>query len=91
MELHDVIVRELTEKKSLASLIDLISQGRELEFEVEGKAYFISCDRSEKYVSLWNNQNEQSFHSMDDLIENAMIEHKPFLSVWEKAEIQTLF
>ncbi len=91
MCLHDIIVEELTEKKSLAALIYLICHGRELEFEIEGKEYFISCDKSRKYVSLWNNQNEQSFNSVDELIENATIENSSFLSLWEKSTIQTLF
>ncbi len=91
MCLHDIIVEELTEKKSLAALIYLICHGRELEFEIEGKEYFISCDKSKKYVSLWNNQNEQSFNSVDELIENATIENSSFLSLWEKSTIQTLF
>ncbi len=90
MCLHDIIVEELTEKKSLASLIYLICHGRELEFEIEGKEYFISCDKSKKYVSLWNNQNEQSFNSVDELIENATIEKSSFFSLWEKSTIQTL-
>ena len=42
MCLHDIIAEELTEKKSLAALIYLICHGRELEFEFEGKKYFIS-------------------------------------------------
>ena len=91
MCLHDIIVEELTEKKSLAALIYLICHGRELEFEIEGKEYFISCDKSKKYVSLWNNQNVQSFNSVDELIENATIENSSFLSLWEKSTIQTLF
>ncbi len=91
MCLHDRIVKELVERKSLAALIYLISHGRELEFTIEGKEYFISCNKSKKYVSLWNNQNEQSFNSIDELIENVMIENNTFLSVWERTKIQTLF
>lgn len=83
MCLHDIVAEELTDKKSLAALIYLICHGRELEFEIEGKEYFISCDKSQKYVSLWNNQNEQSFDSVDELIENALIENRAFLSIWE--------
>jgi len=91
MRLHDLIVEELTQRKSLAAFIYLIGHGRELAFEVEGKDYFISCDQSKKYVSLWNEQNEQRFDSVEELIENATIENSPFLSSWEKATIQTLF
>lgn len=47
MCLHDIIAEELTDKKSLAALIYLICHGRELEFEIEGKEYFISCDKSQ--------------------------------------------
>lgn len=91
MRLHDIIVEELIEKKSLAALIYLISCGRELEFKVEGKEYFISCDNSKKYVSLWKNKSEQSFDSLSELIENATIENHTFLSIWDQVEIRTLF
>lgn len=91
MCLHEIIAEELIEKKSIAALIYLICHGRELEFEIEGKEYFISCDNSKKYVSLWHNQDEQSFNSVDELIENATIENSSFLSLWEKSIIQTLF
>ena len=91
MCLHDIIAGELTEQKSLAALIYSICHGRELEFLFDGKEYFVSCDNSEKYVSLWDNHSEQSFNSVDELIENATIENNTFISVWEKAKIQTLF
>ena len=91
MNLHDIIVEELTKKKSLAALIYLIDSGRELEFEVNEKAYFISCDNAEKYVSLWENELEQSFDSVCELIENATIDNHKFLFVWDNAEIKTLF
>lgn len=54
--LHDIIAYELLEKKSLSALIYLIDRGREVEFELNKKTYFISCSGSNKYVSLWNNQ-----------------------------------
>jgi hypothetical protein len=49
------------------------------------------CDKAKKHVSLWNNQNEQSFNSVEELIGNATIESSSFLLLWEKATIQTLF
>lgn len=88
---HDIIERELLEKRSLAALINLIDSGRELEFKVNGKDYFISRDNSMKYVSLWDNKTEQSFDSVYELIENATIDNDTFLSVWSGVEIQTLF
>ena len=91
MCLHDRIVGELIEKRSLAALIFLLDRGRELEIEVNGKEYFISCDNAEKYVSIWQGKSEQSFDSVCELIENAKIENQPFLSLWEKVRIKTLF
>ena len=91
MCLYDVIVEELIEKKSLAALIYLIDCGRDLEFTFEGEEYFISRDNSPKYVSLWQGENEQSFDSVSNLIENATIGNRPLLSVWNLVEIQTLF
>lgn len=91
LDLHDMIVRELYDKKSLAALIHVIDFGRELEFKVNGKEYFISRDRSEKYVSLWDNKTEQSFDSVYELIENAVVDDDTLLSVWDKVELAFLF
>lgn len=89
--LHDIITDELLDKKSLAALIYLIDSGRELEFTINGKQYFISCSNSNKYVSLWHKENEQSFDSVYQLIENSIIENKSFISLWEAIEINELF
>ena len=50
MVLHDIIVQELFDMKSLAALIFLINAGRELGFSLEDELYFISCDSSKKFV-----------------------------------------
>lgn len=89
--LHDIIADELLEKKSLAALIYLIDRGREVEFELNKNTYFISCSGSNKYVSLWNNQIEQSFDSISDLIEYSTIENQLFIYLWNEAEITSIF
>lgn len=91
MCLHELIVDEFERTKSLSALIYLIDKGRELEFSLHGKRYFISCDKSQKYVSLWNNQNEQSFNSVEELIENAVISNSTLLSVWPEIQIEIIF
>lgn len=91
MDLYDLIIHELEIKKSLAALIYLIERGRELEFTVNGKEYFLSRDHAEKYVSLWNKHHEQSFNSIEELIENAIIEDRAFISVWNNVKIETIF
>lgn len=91
MELHDKICAELFEYKSLAALMFLIDCGRELEFMVYGKEYFLSKSNSKKYVSLWENSNEQSFDSVYELISYATIFDKPFINVWNDAELTNLF
>lgn len=91
MDLYDSIIHELEIKKSLAALIYLIERGRELEFTVNGMEYFLSRDHATKYVSLWNKHNEQSFDSIEELIENAIIEDRTFISVWNTVKIETLF
>ncbi len=51
-------------------MIYLIERGREVQFSFRGKEYFISNDKSQKYVSLWEGQNEQSFDSVEALLEH---------------------
>lgn len=91
LDVHDLIVKELFENKSLASLIYLINNGRELEFRVLNKKCFITCDSSKKYVSMWVENEEQSFESVEDLISNSIIENEQFIHLWKTAELETLF
>jgi len=91
MELHDLIVSEFERTKSVAALIYLIDHGRELEFSFEGKTYFISHDKSQKYVSLWEGKDEQSFDSMEALIETSVISNSAFLSALPEIKIDTIF
>ena len=91
MDVHERIVKELFETKSLAALLFLVEQGRELEFKVNGKECLISQHGSKQYVSLWLDQGEQSFDSVLDLIEQASIGDMDFLTVWEQAELAYLF
>ena len=91
MELHDRIAAELADNKSLAALIWLIRQGREVEFTAGGRECFLSRSRAERFVSLWDNQTEQSFDSVEELLENAAISGTPFLTAWKDARIETIF
>ena len=91
MELHDRIVEELDQTKSLAALIWLIDRGRELEFSVEGKGYFLSRSKAEQYVSLWDSAAQQGFDAVEQLLENAVIDGRPFLDAWQDAKIETIF
>lgn len=91
MVLHDLIVQELVNTKSLAALIFLIERGRELEFSYNGREYFISRSRAQRFVSLWDRQNEQSFDSVEELIGNAVIGNQSLMSVWKDVNIETLF
>ena len=88
---YDAIEDELLKGKSLAALLYLINGGRELEFSVDGRAYFISRSGSEKYVSVWQGTAEQSFDSMEKLLDNALIDGEPFLSAWPRTQMETLF
>ena len=91
MTVYSLIVDELFKTKSLAALVYLINNGRELEFLFDGKECFISKSGSKKYVSLWVEGVEQSFNSVEQLIANAVIDEKSFLFIWDEIEIQYLF
>lgn len=88
---HSLIEKELEEQKSLAALVYLLRMGREIEFEYDGEEYFMSCDKAQNYVSLWKKQTEQSFESVEELIENALVGPIAFLSAWEKATIKYIY
>ncbi len=92
MCLHDLIVKEFEQTKSLSALIYLIEHGREIEFSFEGRRYFLSRSNSQKRVSLWNNQEEQSFDNIEQLIEKAMIFNDVvLLDVLPQIQVETIF
>lgn len=90
-DLHDVIVDELLTKRSLAALIFLINAGRELEFSYKSRDYFISRDRSEKAVSLWEGEQQYSFESVEELIADSKLGGVPFVEAWDEIAFNTLF
>lgn len=88
---HEEKERALMEEKSLDALKFLINHGREVEFSLNANVYFMSKDGSKKNVSIWKDEKEQAFDSFDKMIKNAQIEKKPFLSVWDKVDIEFIF
>lgn len=90
-DIHDLIVDELFQQKSLAALIYLMDCGRELEFTVAGAECFISRSNSARKVSLWVDKEEHAFDRIDLLISHAEIGGKPFWEVWKSASLTTLF
>lgn len=91
MYLHDLIIADFERTKSFSGLKYLLSNGRELEFSLYGKKYFISCDKSSKYVSIWDDHNEQSFDSIEELVENAVVSDSTLISIWPEIQIETIF
>lgn len=68
-----------------------LDHGRELEFSFSDKTFFISRSKSSKYVSLWDDKSEQSFNSVEELVNKATIQNRTLLSVWPEIKIQTIF
>lgn len=88
---HDQATKALYESKSPEALAFLIAQGRELEFSFRGKSYFLSLFHTEKYVSLWCGDMEQSFVSMAQLLSQATLDGVPFRAAWDEAQLDYLF
>ena len=84
LDAHDLISDELLNDYSLGALDYLIAHGRELEFQFQGENFFLSKHVSSKYVSLFHNEIEQAFDSMDEFFEKAKLLEQPFLEVWKE-------
>ncbi len=87
----DRMERELSQHRSAAALQYLIECGRELEFEAGGRSCFLSRYETAKSVSLWVDGKEQSFSSMEELMENARIGDAAFAEAWSSSRLITLF
>ena len=89
--MHDLIVDELYDKKSIAAFIWLISHGRELEMSYEGQSFFITSDGSKDNVSMWIDKKEYSFTSVEDMLQlGEIMEHK-LIDIWNDIKLGTLF
>ena len=89
--MHDLIVDELYDKKSIAAFIWLISHGRELEMSYEGQSFFITSDGSKDKVSMWIDKKEYSFISVEDMLQlGEIMEHK-LIDIWNDIKLGTLF
>ena len=91
MNIHDEMVTELYDKKSLHAFIYLIEHGRELEFEYNSKKCFVSQDNSKGYVSIWVDKEEQSFDNIEDLVRKAKIDGRLFKNVWKTIQLGILY
>ena len=87
--MHDLIVDELYDKKSIAAFIWLISHG--LEMSYEGQSFFITSDGSKDNVSMWIDKKEYSFTSVEDMLQlGEIMEHK-LIDIWNDIKLGTLF
>lgn len=91
MNIHDYFADELFEKKSMAACYFLIKSGRELEFVCNDKECFISSDGSCKKYSLWVDNVEQTFESIDDMMLEAVIGDKKLYEAWPDIVLIGLF
>lgn len=89
--MHDLIVDELYDKKSIAAFIWLISQGRELEMSYEGQSFFITSDGSKDKVSMWIDKKEYSFTSVEDMLQLGEIMGHKLIDIWTDIQLGTLF
>ena len=88
---HDLIVNELFTYKSVAAFIYLINAGREIEIKYNHISAFISKDGSKKQCSIWVDQTEQAFGSVEDLLNQAVIQGRSVIDLWEQIEFNTLY
>ena len=82
---------DLLLRQSLVALKDLIEEGRELEFEVNGLSCFLSRHETSRRYSLWIGSSEQAFPSLEELFHSARIGETAFSECWPRARIITLF
>lgn len=87
----DVTIYASYTHKSIAAFIYLIDNGRELEFEYENSSVFVSQDGSSKFCSIWVNEEEQAFDSVDVLFTDAVIQGKKLYEIWKEVRLGTLF
>ena len=89
--LYGHLERELLEGHSLAALAALIQGGRELEFSLDGRAYFLSRHGSARDVSLWEGRRESAYDDIWQLLSQARLGAEPLSDCWDRVTFDTLF
>ncbi len=89
--LYGHLERELLEGHSLAALAALIQGGRELEFSLDGRAYFLSRHGSARDVSLWEGRRESAYDDIWQLLSQARLGAEPLADCWDRVTFDTLF
>lgn len=89
MNIHDIIANEFFETKSIASFIYLIELGREVELLYKEHSLFISRDGAKKALSIWVDEDEQSFNSVEELLLDGQIFGKKILEIWNEIKINS--
>ena len=90
-ELYDIIVNELYNHKTIAALLFLLDNGRELSFLYKDIEYSITWKNKLLYLDNENHDNVQIFSNSWELVENSKIEKYKFLEVWNEIKLLTLF
>lgn len=71
-------------EKAIDAIYAITEDGDDLDFEYQNKSYRISKKSSSNCISLWEDNTEQAFSSLDELTKHATINGKPFLKViWD--------
>lgn len=90
LKLHDLIVEELSNKKSIAALIFLINAGRELEFSFDGIEFFISGHTKGQGIELAQSNHAEHFEDMHKLICCSTLASVPFIDAWPNVILNCL-
>jgi len=89
-KLHDLIVAELINKRSIAALVFLIDAGRELEFSFGGTDFFISKDTKGHGIELAQGNHAEHFEDMHKLICCSTLVSVPFIDAWPNVSLNCL-
>lgn len=84
---YDIIVMELFENHSLASLIILIDIGFELEFHYKDIPYSITVLNDKRFLSSPERKESQLFDNIIELIMNGTIDGRSFLEIWDELQL----
>lgn len=80
---YDKVGNELFDKHSLAALIILISIGDELDFHYKNISYGISWLNEKVLLSSPEEEKDQKFDNIKDLILYSTIGGNPFIDAWD--------
>jgi hypothetical protein len=78
-------------KYSYDSFVEELRLGSEIEFTYSNVTYFLTYDKRGTILMDVDKKIKQIFKDDDDFLENAVIDSKKIIQIWDEVTVETIY